>query len=138
MAVNAQLSSSSNSGIYQLACSRSWEQLQLSFSLQHPLPSALPHPAIAVPYSTACPSVLLSMHTSKPQRIKEWEKKPVTQEQHLGRNRFVLSHLVAVSLFCGKRWCREARAACCQDASAGGLARNSNLRRGWRNSCSHY
>lgn len=55
LAVNAQFSFRSSSGIYQLTSSRSWEQPQLSFppsSPEHPLPPALPHPAIPVPQGT--------------------------------------------------------------------------------------
>lgn len=58
----------------------------LPFRLEHPLPSALPHPAITVPQGTlrctaACTSVLSSVLSVKPQRIKERKrKKPVAQE----------------------------------------------------------
>lgn len=116
LAVNAQLSFRSSSGFYQLTCSRSWEQPQLSFpsSYSTHFPSALLHSAITVPQGTLgcsslylCPVFCACSKASEEEGMEEKEAScpgAVIRQKH---SWFMHLETVGVSLWCGKKWCRE-------------------------------
>lgn len=86
----------------------------LPFSLEHPLPSALPHPAITVPQGTLgcsslyiCPVFCACSKASEDKGMEEKEAScpgVVLRQKHA---RIMHLEAVGVSLWCGKTRCRE-------------------------------
>lgn len=86
----------------------------LPFSLEHPLPSALPHPAITVPQGTLgcsslyiCPAFCVRSKASEDKRMEEKEAScpgVAFRQKHA-----CITHLEAAgaSLWYGKKRCRE-------------------------------